>query len=263
MKAQVNPGFWSTSLDEKLFRYLHQVKVATTEQINRDIYQFAKISSLQRRLHRLQSRGFVRCCYQAALGRKNILSLTERGFKKFVSDGSERAVELKSQAILHDIALVDVRFHLLKSTKISRFYSENELKTWNTYWQSDDFGKFIDVRCDGVAAVNLDGGSLLFAVELETVQKNRERSQEIIAKYYQSMIPVVLFVCGDDSIRATFLKLESEYLSGHAPRKSGKFFYVLLSDLLKEPSLVFADVFSNRLLLGENPSNSPSKSVSD
>ena len=92
----------------------------------------------------------------------------------------------------------------------------------------------------------------MFAVELEAVQKSRERSHEIITKYYQSsMIPAVLFVCGDDAIRSLFLDLESQYLSGNAGRKSGKFFYTLLGDLLQGQSLVFADVFGNRLRLGE------------
>lgn len=254
MKARTKPGFWSTPADKKLFRYLHEAKVATVEQINRDIYRHPKINTVYCRLLLLQKLGFVRSCHHHALGKKKIVSLTEKGFREFVSDGSERAVELKSQALLHDLALVDVRFHLLKSRKVSRFYSENELKTWNTYWLSDDFTKFIDVRCDAVVSVCLDGGNALFAVELEAIQKNRERSQEIIAKYYQSsLIPAVLFICGDKAVLDLFLELESSHLSSHDGRKSGKFFYILLDNLLQGPSLVFTDVFGNRLRLGESP----------
>ena len=250
MKKQTNAGFWSSPSDEKLFRYLHQAKVATVEQINRDIYQYAKINTLHWRLRLLQKLGFVQFCHHHALGKKKIVSLTEKGFRSFVADGTERTIELKSQAMLHDLALVDVKFHLLKSDKIGQFYSENELKTWNAYWQSDNFGKFIDVRSDGAAEVKMNGGSVLFAVELETAQKNRERSQEIVTKYYQaSTIPAVLFVCGDDAIRRVFLELESRQLSEQDSRKSGKFFHILLDEILEGKSLVFADVFGNRLRL--------------
>lgn len=253
MKTRAKPGFWSGPKDKALFRYLHAAKVATVEQINRDIYRQSKINTAYKRLQLLQKLGLVRSCHHHALGKRKIVSLTERGFKEFVADGTERTIELKSQAPLHDLALVDVKFHLLELNKVSRFCSENELKTWNIYWQSDDFNKFIDVRCDGVADVNLDGGRVLFAVEMEAVQKARERSQEIIAKYYTSLIPAVLFVCGDDAIRSLFLELEAQHLSRAGDRKSGKFFYVLLDDLLQGHGVVFADVFGNKLRLEKKP----------
>ena len=122
MKAQTKPGFWSSPKDRELFRYLHQAKVATVEQINRDIYQHPKINTVYWRLLLLQKLGLVRSCHHHALGKKKVVSLTERGFKEFVADGTERTVELKSQTLLHDLALVDVKFHLLRSNKISRFY---------------------------------------------------------------------------------------------------------------------------------------------
>ncbi|MGE0172437.1 MAG: hypothetical protein AB7T49_06630 [Oligoflexales bacterium] len=263
MKNQATPGFWSSQSDEKLFFYLHQFKVATVEQINRDIYQYAKLNTLYWRLLLLQRLGFIRSCHHHDLGKKKIVSLTEKGFGQFISDGTERTVELKSQAILHDLALVDVKHHLLRSNKISRFYSENELKTWNTYWQSDDFSKFIDVRCDGAVEATLSGGNVTFAVELETTQKNHERSQEIVTKYYQKIeIPAVLFICGNESIRKLFLNIETQYLSENVDRKSGKFFYICLDELLQRQSLVFVDLFGNRLRLDESFTDSKSPNTS-
>lgn len=251
MKQHGKAGYWLTQSDKKLFRYLHQTKVATAIQINRDIYRYDKINTLYHRLALLQKLGFIRSISHQSLPKVKILNLSDKGFRDFVSDGTERLVELKSQAILHDLALVDIRYCLLKSDKVTRFLTENELRTWNDHWQSEMLSSFIDVRCDGVAFTQLTGGSVTLAVEYESSCKSNGRVDEIVAKYYRNGdIPGVLFVCEDDEVQGLFVSSETKFLKEKGASGNNKFFYTKLENLLSDPAMAFTDVEGNKLKLG-------------
>lgn len=259
MKRHCKAGFWLRAADNDLFHYLHQAKVATALQINRDIYHYEKINTLYHRLALLQRLGLIASTSHQALPKVKVFHLSEKGFRDFVADGTERVIELKSQAILHDLALVDVRHCLLKSRNVTRFLTENELRAWNDHWRSEILSCFIDVRCDGVAFTQLTGGDVTFAVEYEASCKSQARVDEIVAKYYRNGdIPGVLLICEGDAVKQLYVSSETKFLKDRGGDMSNKFFYVNLQNMLVDPDLIFTDLEGNRLRLGGSLSNKAS-----
>src|SRR3989338_9200183 len=100
MKLSVN--------DRALMHYLHAVKVATYKQIHRDIYPDYCFRSVRNRVIKLSHLGLV-IGSQDRLGLIDgkTISLSKKGFSHFVANGEENRIELKSEAVEHDVDLVD------------------------------------------------------------------------------------------------------------------------------------------------------------
>lgn len=118
--------------DLRLFFYLHAVKVATYEQIQRDIYPDICLDAAGLRIRKLEDTKFVDIQSNRLLMKgKRSVCLRKNTFDDFVRKGGELRIELKSDAIKHDLTLVDIRNKFLHSKKTLDYQTENQIQTWD------------------------------------------------------------------------------------------------------------------------------------
>lgn len=238
---------WIMASDIEMFHYLHAVKVATFEQINRDLNKNASCWRLYKRVALLKSKGLLDTYFDTAMPKVRLISLTEAGFKKYLNIGGVARCELRSMAVLHDIELVDIRNRFLCSEKVASYYTENSLQTWNFYKTDSDLRSFVNLRSDGAIGAKAPDGIVYFAVEYEATQKVGHRYDDILQKYYQETDVVgVLYICKAPSI-LNQLKTKEKLLYGNT---KPKFFYATIDDLLKGTQLVFESHDGGRIDLG-------------
>lgn len=223
--------------DFLLFRYLHAVKIATYDQIARDIYTDYSLASVGNRIRKLEdNRLIATSSYRLLLHGKRTVCLAKHTFERFVKKGTEYQVELKSDAVHHDLALVDIRSQFLKSKKLAMYQTENEIQTWG--------GPCRNLNYDALFTAKLGSDAHHLAVEYEGSMKKEDRYEPFLRKYYNNYeIVLVLFVAETSSIVEKVMKLEKELFDSEKP----KFCYRVLQDFLQDDALRFEN-FNQRTL---------------
>jgi len=182
----------------------------------------------------LEDRRYLAQASSRVLPGQKLLNLTRRGFNQFVAEGDEKIVELKSESVRHDLALVDIRKCLSAASKIEEFLTENELQTWR---RDDELQIYTDYRCDAVVKARFSGELIPFALEYEDAPKAKSRINANIRKYYDDPdISAVLWVCSDEKTQARMIDHEKESCMGEIP----KFYYATFSQLLDMNELLFS-----------------------
>ena len=232
--------------DLALLKYLHAVKVATYKQIHRDIYPEYSFRSVRNRVIKLSHHGLVSGNHdRLGLIDGKSLSLTKKGFTQFVSNGEETRIELKSEALQHDIDLVDIRASFLRIPRFLEYHTENQIQTW---WQlsHDDLAKksMVHINSDALALVSFKKDNLWVAIEYESAAKSAARYEPVVKKYYANQdITLILYVCSEQCILNKIMKAEKQLYDSEYP----KFFYQLKQKLTSSEALVFYN-FNNRIL---------------
>lgn len=234
-------------LDREFFRYLFVTKGAMIEQINRDVYGYQRPKSLYERIKKFESLGLIEETPHCLHRRRKVVSLTAQGFRKFVTNGDEKRIELRSQAPHHDIRLVDIRAELRRSHLVAEYVTENELQSAKCYEEDPSWSSFVYVHCDGALCAQLSAGKAYLAVEYEAQRKTKDRYRKLLKKYYaEADIPAVLYVGADQSILNVVKQVEAEVDADYR-----KVFYTPLPDLLTGPVLEFQNIAGKVLSLGE------------
>jgi hypothetical protein len=222
--------------DIKLLSYLHAVKVATYQQIQRDIYPTYHLHSVCNRIYRLEANDFVQGFRRRldAEG-KRYISLTKNGFKSFVANGDERRIELQSEAVNHDLALVDIRSHLMKASKVCKVITENELQTWPDILLETPAFNLRYLNSDAVVEADFSS-KIFFPLEYEASAKSKVRYEALLKRYYHRYRDfLVLYVCETNEILRKVSRLERQLYPGDKPL----FFYALRQNLLADESCSF------------------------
>ena len=246
MKSNLR-GFILGAKDETFFGYLHQVKIATLLQINRDIYGYEKFRNMYERIATLERVGLLTQACHVALPKQKLVTLSRKGFDEFVSTGSERVVELRSDSIAHDVKLVDIRHRLLGSEKVIEYHTENTLQTWPECLRSNELRPYVEARCDAAIKARFPTGEVFLAVEYEASRKFSSRIGEAIGKYYNTEeIPAVLYVCADEDILRAHMQEEKRNFSKYDPR----IYYKTLENFFHDQTLAFKNRDGETLRLG-------------
>ena len=215
--------------DLRLFPLLYEQKVMTTKQINRDVYGMKSIRSLSNRLKRFEDAKIIQAGYSQVRYPEKVFSLTQKGYKNFIENGEECRIQLKSDSIDHDLALVDIRHRLLKDDIANQFITENTLQTWRCFSDDQRYFPYIGLKCDGVMEVLFSDESVRFALEYEANTKTWARYGDILGRYYRDKsVPFVLFICEGRALMTRIMGAERKQFSKEKP----KAFYVELADLL-------------------------------
>ena len=98
---------------------MYENKVALLEQINRDIYNYDRIKSLRERISLFEKLNYIQRVAEPLYFNKKIVSLTLKGFNKFISPNNKRRIELKSNSVYHDLGLVDIRYYFQKKGSLT------------------------------------------------------------------------------------------------------------------------------------------------
>lgn len=236
MKPTVQ-GMYISKVDIEFLKYLHSVKVVSYEQANRDIYHGIKRDSVSKRLRKLESNKLIEGYRSRTVCHgKKIVSLTKKGFYEFVAKGEEQRVELKSDSVEHDLALVDIRYRFLRRPKIKKYLSENELQTWGKSHYDGIYSTFVNLNSDSLVVVKGADNLQFLPIEFDAFHKSNSRYEQFFEKYYNSSeVTIALYVCNTKRIMMQLMKVEEQKGNTVHP----KFFYILKNDLFENDELVF------------------------
>lgn len=238
-----------TPKDIELFEYLHAMKVATVDQVHRDIYSHLKKTGVYCRLRRLQRAGLIRSYQDFESGGQKVISLKKPTFDRYLSNAEERALELKSDAVKHDLTLNNIRHRLLQCTRVKRYYSENQIQTWSDTLRNGSFIDLAGFHNDAVVEIQFDDDILLIPLEYEGSLKQFNRNEEIVKRIYSRQnIQAILYVCSEKGMIDKFKRIEERFFKDRTP----KFFYKLLQELSSDEAMSFTNRNDEALDLNQN-----------
>ena len=240
-----NLGF-VTDRDIRLFSFLHSVKAATSEQINREIYSYKNVNVMGDRLRKMEKTKLIIGCGVSHNGiSRKYYCLASRGFNRFIHCDDIVREELKTNSPSHDIDLVDIRRRLLDSKIASEYLCENELQTWSEYLTDIHLAPYRLARCDGVAKMNF-GGPVWIGIEYEATYKNRSRYKDILKRFYKnSGIPYVIYICKNQELLGSIRSQDKKHYGEYKP----KIMYITLNDLMNSDVVCFTSREGKRISL--------------
>ena len=118
--------------DHGLFNYLFLHKIAKPQQINRDVLGTVSKTSLYRRLRRLQKGGYIESVSHYPSRRPiQLFSLANKGIRTYIgNDNSDHLrMQFRSNSIIHDAQLVDIKFKFTQFKMVKEYLTENEIRS--------------------------------------------------------------------------------------------------------------------------------------
>ncbi|MGE4107379.1 MAG: hypothetical protein AB7F66_09210 [Bacteriovoracia bacterium] len=245
------PNVVHTERDQSLLHYLFLNKVATFQQIHRDLFKAVRSSVPSRHIAKLLRRELITKVLVKINGRYRIVYGLDDEAKEFISyfDSELLAVnQLKSGTIGHDVQLVDVRERLQRFPMVRSIYPENALQCLPDLRQDPIFIPFVKLRSDSVLELSTGGNPVFVALELELSKKTPKRYEQKISDYYKwKAISGVLFVSGNREIQRSVQQIEQSENSN----EKLKIFYALLEDVLKDGNeITFSNSLDGQFVLG-------------
>jgi len=233
--------------DKKLFSYLHSIKIARRDQIARDTYQGLAKWGLSKRLYRLEKAGYLRGFISSETNNFKVYSLTKKSFSRFLAYGDEKRKELRSDAIKHDLTLVDVRHAIFDSPLVTEYLTENTLQTWKLGVLGDHFKPFAELNSDAALKITSNGQSYYCALEYESAGKSISRYHNVLTRYYDAFeIPLILYIFESEEALKRAKKTEETGFKNKTP----KFFYTTHDNLIQLRNLNFKNRRNEILPLG-------------
>lgn len=222
-------GIYLFPHDLAFLRYIHAVKVATYRQIQRDCYPNLKLYTVGERMRKLEKNKLISIGL-SRFERKGfcLVSISKKGFKEFIWNESAIREELMSDAIEHDLNLVDLRSEFIKMPKVKEYFCENEIQTWDLYGRR--------LNSDAALIAKFEESEFLLLVEYENHMKEERRYEEMIKRYYSADESFfVLFIAKNER---TIRKVSSVEGRLYDWDKS-KFFYKTANSLLEGENFTF------------------------
>jgi hypothetical protein len=232
-----------TEKDILFLKYLFAMKVTTYDRAHRDIYSHYTQEGMANRLRKLESIGLIQggIDRKVATGHKTI-SITKKAFNHYIKSDDENRVELKSDSPKHDLFLVDFRDALLRTRKLKKYLTENQIQTWGRHNPSPFVRACVSQNADAYIMVDIDGENIEAAIEYEAHQKNDKKYAKLVESYYSRLeIQNVFFVAENSSIIEKVKAIEKEKAGDNEP----KFCYCLAKNVLSGDAISFIDLNNN------------------
>lgn len=223
--------------DIQLFEYLHACKVATTKQINRDIFKTCHATCYQR-LQKYLEKKFLKVvptdrqrdqsyAYEVTKKGENIIKANIRDL--LCGD------RFRSNSVAHDLTLVDIRNVLMSKNDVKEYFTENQIQTYKDFRTENDLIPFQKLQCDaGIMIQRGEMDPLYIGIEYESSVKSRSRYLDKIGKLYYNGPACLIYICKDKSLIKKLKKIETIHLKNRAP----KIFYITLSEFLESKESV-------------------------
>lgn len=232
-------GVYLTEKDLEFLRYLHAVKVSTYDRIHRDIYSGYKITSAGNRIRKIHDNGLIEVTHgRLILGGKRLVSLSQKGYNLYLRTGDELRIELKSDSILHDLELNDIRSSMIHCADVVEYKTENQIQTWN-----DDFRS---INSDALVTISRNGEAFQMPLEYERSHKKASRYNDLVHRYYgDDGISAMLYIAKDYSIMNKVMDIERKLYPWEHP----KIFYCYIEDFLKDHHKRFQNFNGSSLII--------------
>ena len=247
-QAKKKVGIQIREVEKKLFSYLFLNKVAVSSQIQRDIYLNISHQALYKRLNLLIESGYLTANYHKELSGRLVYSLTKKSFEDFVivKSSKEFREQLKSNSVLHDLDLVDIRSKFKDFKMVEGYYTENLIRSGVELAGSEELKEFKNFNFDAILKINKDGKTHLLALEYERTLKFSNRYQEYFKKVYsRPEISAILYITENQKTLNKIQGLEKAVIQNHWP----KVFYISLNDLLAGTQVTFINLKSEKITL--------------
>ncbi len=225
-------GLELTSRDCSLFKYLHEHKVATNKQINRDIFKVYH-SVLGRRLKKLRNANFIEESRRDHNGDKSIIfNLGKRGYDHVTKEHPDQYLiqRYKSNSIDHDLRLVDVKNVFSKKSFVTGYWTENILQTSLEIADDELLSQFRIFQFDALLRLdNRKGSHVLCGLEYEASSKSQSDYEKKLSLLYRhDYLKAVLYICKSQQVEGVIKRIESKCNEG----QEGKIYYALFSNVL-------------------------------
>lgn len=226
-----------------LLCYLHENKVASSNQLRLDIFK-SSIQKTRRRLKQLRDAHMLETLNRIdLLDRGVVYSLTKfaLGYLKKIYPNMFFINRVRSNSIDHDLRLVDIRRALTSKKLVTKYWTENQLQTSIDVTHDLVLSTYRSLQVD--ALVKLDnkmGDSLLCALEYEaSIKSNAAYKDKMKMLYSIPQVGVILYICLDEEVERVVKSSELNL----ANTKSKKIYYANYLDVIKSDSTV---VFQNQ-----------------
>jgi hypothetical protein len=187
--------------DLKILKYVFENRVANAEQIKRLAFANTCKTAFYRRLVNLSNAGYI--------NRNGIIGENKRLYWNVTptSKGLEALGNVwpfamdkplfKSESPAHDVRLGEIRYKLEKLIGFESFYPENLLQSSREFANHYLYEDLVKREPDGALNILVpNGGSKLFAVELELSNKSLDRYEKKLSDYYKTNgIDGVIYIC--------------------------------------------------------------------
>ena len=234
-------------LEQKLFVYLYEYKVALCTQIQRDIFTNHGLRGVQHRLCKLNRFHYVKRNFCDGLRTKVVYHLGLEAFNKYIKPlGGNVKRELGSRAIHHDLDLLDISYAMKQSSRVKNYYPENLISTEGLVSFDPDRFFIDDIRPDAVVEIEGKDRTFCAALEYERATKYNHRYKDLITRYYNKRsIPGVLYICQDEALLNYVRNIEKSIVGTNTP----KFYYSDFSKWSTGESKVFTNLRESRITL--------------
>lgn len=205
-----------TKNDLKLLRYLLINKVASREQINRDIYATYWPQSVRKRLYLLKADKLIKAIRPIStwVDQTSLYSLTSKGFhviKPFIQTPLIYK-RLESDSIEHDLTLVDIRHAFTSNRYVTKYFTENQIHNEETFQYSEEKKIFNQLRFDALIEFSKNSNNkVLIPIQYERTEKSKNRYKDILHNFYmESSIPAIIYITSSIKIEKAIKKAENE-----------------------------------------------------
>ena len=237
-----------TSRDKDLLLYLFQNKIASFEQIQKDIFGGISVWTVYRRLRKLRKAGWIECLpYMDGEKVSSYFNITSKSLEWVRESMEVTGGSLKSDSITHDMRLNDIRRFFLPKERVDAYFTENELATNSDLKENLAVSAYCSARVDAVVRMMGKKGKLChLGVEYEHTLKSKKRCREKIKNYYlRPYAEVILFIYKGQGIYNCFVNLEKEFSQRYSPPKL--FFLDIKKVLSDDTEVVFTNIRGNRV----------------
>ena len=236
-----------TARDLKLLLWPLENKVITRDQANKYIFKNVSKQCVNRRLKKL--------CDLKVMARRAFIDenkasycygLTEKGLseiKKYLTCKVKGRV-VKSDSIIHDLGLVEIRVVLEKMKMVKSYFTENALQGPSHLETSSSLLPFVRLNSDAVIEIETDHGKAMLAIEYDATKKSASRYRKKLEAYYgHHQIEGILYIAKDQRILRALKSVEKKLFDGH--RKESKVYYALWENVMRANKEITFQSFDN------------------
>ena len=187
-----------THRDVLLFEYLHACKVATTKQINRDIFKSSHATCYQR-IKKYLDRKFLKVVpTDRSLDQSFAYEVTTKG-EKIIKANLRDLISgdrFRSNSVAHDLTLVDIRNILTSKKVVKEYYTDNQIQTYKDFRSEQHLIPAQELQLDALMKLKRgDLNPIWLGLEFESSAKAICRYQDKIRRYYYSGPHFLLYIC--------------------------------------------------------------------
>jgi hypothetical protein len=203
-----------TSRDIAIFKMLFEQRVASHAQIAKYFFSGTNRRGVYSRLSKLAESQFISKNAVRSSGRLLLVyGLEPSGFKIVCEDYKRKVSQplFKSDSILHDVTLVDIRERFHKLGMVLEYVPENVLQACGEFHESEAFRPFVHLNSDGAMRIKTSTGEHHVALEYEASIKNGSRYAKKLSDYYLAReIAGVFYICGNTGIERMIRRIDCE-----------------------------------------------------